>query len=137
MEHRKTNLWLLICSYILMVLGHDLGHKECLVGVRCFVLPFSELELFSTTFPFRIELSWVLNKVKWGRSSEILNKMSYYRIHMQIEVGHFFYFLGKKKRPLVGAFAKSFVIWFFLLGELGGFDLNSSTPLIVKKKKAI
>ena len=59
LEHRKTNLWLLICSYILMVLGHDLGHKECLVGVRCFVLPFSELELFSTTFPFRIELSFL------------------------------------------------------------------------------
>ena len=59
LEHRKTNLWLLICSYILMVLGHDLGHKECLVGVRCFVLPFSELELFSTTFPLRIELSFL------------------------------------------------------------------------------
>ena len=76
LEHRKTDLWLLICGYILMVLGHDLGHKECLVGVRCFVLFFPFLNrncfFFSTTFPSRIELSFLgVESSHMGRSSKI------------------------------------------------------------------
>ena len=62
--------------FILENLGHDLGHKESLMGVRCFVVvPFLVL-LWRIDFLFYFSISrslffWGINQVIWDGSGSV------------------------------------------------------------------